>query len=131
MAQARSRSHLFTISTSTRGTIDDPSARKRTAETAKYHLTDGDKICRRCQAETGGRFFYPYHVDDLAQSFQDIGTKLRTQYSIATNRQRTPSMPVSQIKLKCRNTRVIRCVPAKGYLPGRTADIPKASGVRL
>ena len=33
--------------------------------------------------ETGGRAFFPYHVDDLDQSFQDIGDELRNQYSIA------------------------------------------------
>jgi len=27
--------------------------------------------------------FFPYHVDDLDQSFQDIGDELRNQYSIA------------------------------------------------
>ncbi len=29
------------------------------------------------------RAFFPYHVDDLDQSFQDIGDELRNQYSIA------------------------------------------------
>src|SRR5437667_10258746 len=49
----------------------------------KYHLTDGDKILQELAEETGGRSFYPYHVDDLDQSFQDIGDELRNQYSIA------------------------------------------------
>src|SRR5882724_5273397 len=34
---------------------------------------------------TGGRSFYPYHVDDLDQSFQDIGDELRNQYQITYN----------------------------------------------
>src|ERR1700675_4925680 len=49
----------------------------------KYHLTDGDKILQELAEETGGRAFFPYHVDDLDQSFQDIGDELRNQYSIA------------------------------------------------
>src|SRR5260370_9451812 len=49
----------------------------------KYHLTEGDKILQEMAEETGGRAFFPYHVDDLDQSFQDIGDELRNQYSIA------------------------------------------------
>ena len=51
----------------------------------KYHLTEGDKILQDLADETGGRSFYPYHVDDLDQSFQDIGEELRNQYSLAYN----------------------------------------------
>jgi VWFA-related protein len=46
-------------------------------------LTEGDKILQDLADETGGRAFFPYHVDDLDQSFQDIGDELRNQYSIA------------------------------------------------
>src|SRR6266581_3979269 len=49
----------------------------------KYHLTGGDKILQELAEETGGRAFFPYHVDDLDQSFQDIGDELRNQYSVA------------------------------------------------
>ena len=49
----------------------------------KMHLTEGDKILQDLAEETGGRAFFPYHVDDLDQSFQDIGDELRNQYSIA------------------------------------------------
>jgi len=34
-------------------------------------------------SDSGGRAFFPYHVDDLAQSFHDIGEELRNQYSLA------------------------------------------------
>ena len=53
------------------------------ASDRKYHLTDGDKILQELAEATGGRPFFPYHVDDLDQSFQDIGDELRNQYSIA------------------------------------------------
>jgi len=75
---------IYTISTSTQWiTLDDPGKEK--SGNRKYHLTGGDKILQDLADETGGRSFYPYHVDDLDQSFQDIGEELRNQYSIAYN----------------------------------------------
>ncbi|HEY1483555.1 MAG TPA: VWA domain-containing protein [Candidatus Acidoferrum sp.] len=75
---------IYTISTSTQWvTLDDP--KKEQSGNRKYHLTDGDKILQALAEETGGRSFYPYHVDDLDQSFQDIGEELRNQYSLAYN----------------------------------------------
>lgn len=75
---------IYTISTSTQWvTLDDPS-KERTGN-RKYHLTEGDKILQDLADETGGRSFYPYHVDDLDQSFLDIGEELRNQYSLAYN----------------------------------------------
>jgi Ca-activated chloride channel family protein len=75
---------IYTISTSTQWvTLDDPSKEK--TGNRKYHLTEGDKILQDLADETGGRAFYPYHVDDLDQSFQDIGEELRNQYSVAYN----------------------------------------------
>jgi Ca-activated chloride channel family protein len=75
---------IYTISTSIQWvTLDDPSKEK--TGNRKYHLTDGDKILQQLAEETGGRSFYPYHVDDLDQSFQDIGEELRNQYSISYN----------------------------------------------
>lgn len=75
---------IYTISTSTQWvSLDDPSVEK--SGNRKYHLTEGDKILLDLADETGGRAFYPYHVDDLDQSFQDIGEELRNQYSLAYN----------------------------------------------
>ena len=75
---------IYTISTSTQWvTLDDPGKEK--SGNRKYHLTEGDKILQDLADETGGRSFYPYHVDDLDQSFQDIGEELRNQYSLAYN----------------------------------------------
>ncbi len=75
---------IYTISTSTQWvSLDDPN-RSKTGD-RKYLLTDGDKILQSLAEETGGRAFFPYHVDDLDQSFQDIGDELRNQYSITYN----------------------------------------------
>jgi Ca-activated chloride channel homolog len=48
----------------------------------KLLLTEGDKVLQQFSDETGGRVFFPYRVDDLAQSFLDIGNELRSQYLI-------------------------------------------------
>src|SRR5208282_3034218 len=62
---------IYSISTSTQWvSLDDPN--KEQSGNRKYHLTEGDQILRSLAEETGGRAFFPYHVDDLDQSFQDI-----------------------------------------------------------
>jgi len=73
---------IYTISTSTQWVSLSQTDPNKTGD-RKYHLTDGDKILQELAEETGGRAFFPYHVDDLDQSFQDIGDELRNQYSIA------------------------------------------------
>ena len=73
---------IYTISTSTQWVSLSETNPSKLAE-RKFHLTEGDKILQDLAEETGGRAFFPYHVDDLDQSFQDIGDELRNQYSIA------------------------------------------------
>src|SRR5262252_3358292 len=73
---------IYTISTSTQWVALEETNPEKTSN-RKYHLTDGDKILEDLAEQTGGRAFFPYHVDDLDQSFQDIGDELRNQYSIA------------------------------------------------
>ena len=75
---------IYTISTSTQWIQLSQTDPERLAN-RKTHLTEGDKILQDLAEETGGRAFFPYHVDDLDQSFQDIGDELRNQYSIAYN----------------------------------------------
>jgi VWFA-related protein len=57
----------------------------------KYHLDEGDKVLQSFANETGGRVFFPYKVEDLGQSFVDIGAELRSQYFIAY----VPTNPLS------------------------------------
>ena len=73
---------IYTISTSTQWIQLSQTDPDKLAD-RKTHLTEGDKILQDLADETGGRAFFPYHVDDLDQSFQDIGDELRNQYSIA------------------------------------------------
>jgi VWFA-related protein len=45
--------------------------------------SDGDKVLRYFAQETGGRPFFPFKVEDLDQSFENIANELRHQYSIS------------------------------------------------
>ncbi|HUJ30935.1 MAG TPA: VWA domain-containing protein [Candidatus Acidoferrum sp.] len=77
-AAMRAEASIYAISTNTDWiAIDNPD------RPTKYHLDPGDKVLEQFALESGGRVFFPYKVDDLAQSFVDIGTELRSQYFIA------------------------------------------------
>jgi len=75
---------IYTISTSTQWVSLSQTDPEKMAD-RKTHKTEGDNILEDLAQQTGGRAFFPYHVDDLDQSFQDIGDELRNQYSIAYN----------------------------------------------
>ena len=47
-----------------------------------HNDTDGDKVLRYLTQETGGRAFFPFKVEDLEQSFENIANELRHQYNI-------------------------------------------------
>ena len=82
----RAGAAIYTISTNTDWiSVDNPD------QPRKYHLDPGDKILQELANESGGRPFFPYRVDDLEQSFVDIGTELRSQYYIAYS----PTDPLS------------------------------------
>lgn len=44
--------------------------------------SDGDKVLKYFTAETGGQAFFPFKVEDLEQSFENIANELRHQYNI-------------------------------------------------
>jgi VWFA-related protein len=44
--------------------------------------SDGDKVLKYLSGETGGATFFPFKVEDLAQSFENIANEMRHQYSI-------------------------------------------------
>jgi Ca-activated chloride channel homolog len=77
-AAIRAEAAIYSISTNT-----DWIAIDNADKPSKYHLDPGDKVLQQFADESGGRVFFPYKVDDLAQSFVDIGTELRSQYYIA------------------------------------------------
>jgi Ca-activated chloride channel homolog len=117
---------IYTISTSTQWVtaVDETDPQKRTSR--KYHKEEGDKVLDQLAQETGGRAFFPYRVDDLAQSFQDIGDELRSQYSLAyvpTNKTTDGKFRKIQIQID-RKGLVVRA--RKGYYATRaTAEAVK------
>jgi VWFA-related protein len=44
--------------------------------------SDGDKVLKYLTGETGGQAFFPFKVEDLEQSFENIANELRHQYNI-------------------------------------------------
>jgi VWFA-related protein len=44
--------------------------------------TDGDKVLKYLSEETGGVTFFPFKVEDLSQSFENIANELRHQYNL-------------------------------------------------
>jgi VWFA-related protein len=44
--------------------------------------TDGDKVLKYYAEQTGGRAFFPFKVEDLEQSFENIANELRHQYNV-------------------------------------------------
>ena len=74
---------IYSISTSTDwvSAEDEKDPSKRISR--KYEKGEGDRVLEQLAQETGGRVFFPYKVDDLGQSFLDIGDELRHQYALA------------------------------------------------
>jgi VWFA-related protein len=74
---------IYAISTSTNWIITDQEVGRGDLSNRKYMKDEGDKVLQQFSDESGGRAFFPYRVDDLAQSFAYIGDELRSQYSLA------------------------------------------------
>jgi|SRR5580704_10354189 Ca-activated chloride channel family protein len=115
---------IYTISTSTQWVSLEETDRNKVGD-RKYHLTDGDQILQGLAEETGGRSFFPYHVDDLDQSFQDIGDELRSQYSIAY----LPTNYVMdgryhKIRIEVPEHKGFQVRARRGYFARATANIP-------
>ena len=47
-----------------------------------HQETAGDKVLKYLTSETGGRAYFPFKVEDLEQSFENIANELRHQYNI-------------------------------------------------
>jgi VWFA-related protein len=96
----------------------------------KFHKTESDMVLEQFADETGGRVFFPYKLDDLAASFQDIGDELRSQYQLAY----VPSNKIFDGKFRKIRVEVARkglnVRARKGYFATRavTSDVPAPSG---
>jgi Ca-activated chloride channel homolog len=78
--------------------------------------TDGDKILKYLTAETGGQAFFPFKVEDLEQSFENIANELRHQYNVFYRPEPLKAdglYHTVDLKVKGRKDLVVRC--RKGY----------------
>jgi VWFA-related protein len=82
--------------------------------------SDGDKVLRYLSSETGGQTFFPFKVQDLSQSFENISNELRHQYSLLYRPEPLRSdglwQPI-QIRVKNRKDLLVRA--RKGYFAPR------------
>jgi VWFA-related protein len=78
--------------------------------------TDGDKVMKYYAAETGGQAFFPFKVEDLSQSFENIANELRHQYNIYYRPEHMKTdgsyQPIA-VRVKDRKDLVVRA--RKGY----------------
>jgi Ca-activated chloride channel family protein len=106
---------IYSISSSTAwvSAAEYTDARKRVER--KYLKGEADHVLDEFSTETGGRAFFPYSVDDLGQSFQDIGEELRSQYSLAyVPPNRPPDGKFRQIKVEV-SRKGLQVRARKGY----------------
>ncbi len=109
---------------SSRVTRDQALEMAQKADTVIYAIStnitrtesNGDKVLKYLTSETGGQAFFPFKVQDLAQSFANIANELRHQYNIAYRPEPLKAdglfHPV-ELKVKGRKDLVVRA--RKGY----------------
>ena len=76
--------------TQSRYTRDQALEMAQKADTVIYAIStnitreekDGDKVLKYLTEETGGQAFFPFKVEDLDQSFENIANELRHQYNV-------------------------------------------------
>jgi len=110
--------------TQSRYTRDQALEMAQKADTVIYAIStntmrdaiDGDKVLRYITEETGGQAFFPFKVEDLDQSFENIANELRHQYNIFYRPEPLKAdglyHPVT-VKVKTRKDLVVRA--RKGY----------------
>ena len=105
---------IYTISTSTNWILTDQEAAGGDLSNRKYMKDEGDKVLQQFSDESGGRAFFPYHADDLAQSFAYIGDELRSQYSLAYVPVRPADGKFHKIRIEV-NAKGLQVRARKGY----------------
>ena len=119
---------IYSISTSTDWVSADDEKDPLKRINRKYLKDEGDRVLEQLAQETGGRAFFPYRVDDLGQSFLDIGDELRHQYALAYSPVgRAPDGKYHTIKIQVdRKDLIVRA--RKGYysVPIPTSAKPTA-----
>jgi Ca-activated chloride channel homolog len=82
--------------------------------------SDGDKVLKYFAEETGGLTFFPFKVQDLAQSFENIANELRHQYSLLYRPEpaRTDGL-FHEVDIKIKNRKGLVVRARKGYYAPR------------
>jgi VWFA-related protein len=117
---------IYAISSSTEwvdtSEQSDPSKRIN----RKYSMGEGDRVLQQLAEETGGRAFFPYVIDDLGQSFLDIGNELRHQYALEYSPAgRTPDGKYHTIRVQVdRKDVIVRARKGYFYIPTATPSAP-------
>ena len=106
---------IYAISTSTEWVNAEQESDPAKRINRKFEKGEGDHVLDQLAAETGGRAFFPYWIDDLGQSFLDIGDELRHQYALAYSPAgRTPDGKYHTIRIQVdRKNVIVRA--RKGY----------------
>jgi Ca-activated chloride channel family protein len=78
--------------------------------------SDGDKVLKYLASETGGQCFFPFKVEDLSQSFENIANELRHQYTLLYRPEPLKTDGTFQaISVKVRNRKDLVVRARKGY----------------
>jgi Ca-activated chloride channel family protein len=119
---------IYSISTSTQWVNVDDERDPAKRVNRKYEKGEGDHVLEQLALETGGRAFFPYRVDDLGQSFLDIGDELRHQYALAYSPgNRAPDGRFHAIRIQVsRKDLIVRS--RKGYYSVATSPFPAPPG---
>lgn len=82
--------------------------------------SDGDKILKYLAQETGGLALFPFKVEDLSQSFENIANELRSQYNLLYRPEPVHTdglYHTVDIRVKARKDLIVRA--RKGYFAPR------------
>jgi Ca-activated chloride channel family protein len=120
---------IYAISTSTNWIVTDQEAARGDLSNRKYMKDEGDKVLQQFSDESGGRAFFPYHVDDLAQSFAYIGDELRSQYSLAYVPVRAADGKFHKIRIDV-NTKGLQVRARRGYYATPAEGTPSSASAR-
>jgi VWFA-related protein len=81
---------------------------------------DGDKVLKYFTKETGGLVFFPFKVQDLSQSFENIANELRHQYNLLYRPEPAKNDGLfHQVGIRIKNRKDLIVRARKGYYAPR------------
>jgi Ca-activated chloride channel homolog len=82
---------------------------------------DGDKVLKYFTRETGGLVFFPFKVQDLSQSFENIANELRHQYNVLYRPEPARADGLfHQVGIRIKNRKDLIVRARKGYYAPRS-----------